>query len=89
MKDKMVTNYYKVLEALYDNRATINGEEICIVTQVEIAEQLNLSTITINALFKKLRNDGLVRDEAIVGRYKLSDAAIKAVKAIKRIECCF
>ena len=85
MKEKITTNYYKVLETLYNSLVNINNQQVAIITQSEIAEQLSLSKITINAIFKELRNDGLVRPHKVVGRYCLSEEAISIVKKIKNI----
>lgn len=86
MKNKLTTNYYKVLEILYDNIANINHEQVSIITQIEIAEQLGLSKITVNSLFKELRDDGLIVSRNMVGRYYLSEDAIKIVETIKSIQ---
>ena len=85
MKDKLTTSYYKVLEELCNNLASVNDESIAIITQVEISERLGLSTITVNAIFKELRNDGVVKPDKVIGRYKVSEEAIKAVESIKNI----
>jgi DNA-binding IscR family transcriptional regulator len=85
VKEKLTTNYYKVLEILYDSLATINNEQVAIITQAEIAERLKLSKITINAIFKELRNDSLVKPHKFLGRYYLSDKAIEIVKNMKKV----
>ena len=86
MKNKLTTNYYKVLEILYDNIANINHQQVSIITQIEIAEQLGLSKITVNSLFKELREDGLIVSRNMVGRYYLSEKAMKIVETIKTIQ---
>ena len=86
MKNKLTTNYYKVLEILYDNIENINHQQVSIITQIEIAEQLGLSKITVNSLFKELREDGLIVSRNMVGRYYLSEKAMKIVETIKTIQ---
>lgn len=85
MNEKLTTNYYKVLEILYDSLVNINNEKVSIVTQVEISERLGLSKITINSIFKELREDGLVRPDRMIGRYRLSNKAVDIVKKMKKI----
>ena len=85
MKEKLTTNYYKVLELLYDSLVNFNNERISIITQVEIAEKLSLSKITINSIFRELKNDGMVEADKVIGRYRLSEEAIKIVETMKGI----
>ena len=85
MNEKLTTNYYKVLEILYDSLVNINNEKVSVVTQVEISERLGLSKITINSIFKELRNDGLLRPHKVIGRYVLSEEAVNLVKKMKKI----
>lgn len=85
VNEKLTTNYYKTLEILYDSLVNINNEKIAIVTQVEISERLGLSKITVNSIFKELREDGLVRHDKVIGRYRLSDKAIEIVQKMKKI----
>jgi DNA-binding transcriptional regulator LsrR (DeoR family) len=86
MKNKLTTNYNKVLEILYDNIANINHKQVSIITQIEITEQLGLSKIIVNSLFKELRDDGLIISINMVGRYYLSEYIIKIVEIIKSIQ---
>ena len=85
VNEKLTTNYYKTLEILYDSLVNINNEKIAIITQVEISERLGLSKITINSIFKELREDGLVRPDRMIGRYRLSDKAIEIVQKMKKV----
>ena len=85
MKEKLTTNYYKVLELLYDSLVNINNERISIITQVEIAEKLSLSKITINSIFRELKSDGMVEADKVIGRYRLSEEAIKIVETMKEV----
>ncbi len=85
MLNKITTNYYKVLELLYDNIMDVNKEQVSIITQIEVAEQLNLSKITVNSIFKELKEDGMLVDRSTVGRYFLTDNAKKIVETIKTL----
>ena len=85
VNEKLTTNYYKTLEILYDSLVNINNEKIAVITQVEIAEKLGLSKITVNSIFKELREDGLVKPHKVIGRYRLSDKAIEIVQTMKKI----
>jgi Mn-dependent DtxR family transcriptional regulator len=85
LKEKLTTNYYKVLELLYDSLTIVNGERVSVITQVEISKKMNLSTITINTIFKELKNDGLVEIDKSIGRYRLSSESIKIVEKMKKI----
>ena len=85
MKEKLTTNYYKVLELLYDSLVNINNERISIITQVEIAEKLSLSKITINSIFRELKSDGMVEADKVIGRYRLSEEAIEIVERMKEV----
>ena len=86
IKDKMTTNYYKVLEILYDNLVVIDGEQVSIMTQVNIAKKTGLTTVTVNSIFKELKEDGLIRqNKKLVRFYCLSEEAINIVKKMKRV----
>lgn len=85
MNEKLTTNYYKTLEILYDSLVNINNEKIAVITQVEISERLGLSKITVNSIFKELREDGLVSPHKVIGRYRLSDKAIEIVQKMKKV----
>ena len=60
IKDKLTTDYYRVLEILYKNQTTIGEKTFSPITQNEIAEELHLHKMTINAIFRELKEDGLV-----------------------------
>lgn len=85
VNEKLTTNYYKTLEILYDSLVNINNEKIAVITQVEISERLGLSKITVNSIFKELRNDGLVKPYKVIGRYILSEEAIEIVQKMKKV----
>lgn len=86
IKDKMTTNYYKVLEILYDNLVVIDGEQVSIMTQVNIAKKTGLTTVTVNSIFKELKEDGLIRQsKKLVRFYCLSEEAVNIVKKMKKV----
>lgn len=88
IKNKLTTEYYKVLEILCENEIiNSNGEKFVPITQNEIAKTLNLHKMTVNSIFKELRNDGLITQaEHKKGIYFLSDNAVKIYKSIKKIK---
>ena len=76
--DKMTNNSYKILKYMYTRQIEDkNGEKYVPLSQVEIADILEISTITANKLFKELKdNDLLYSIEGKRGKYKLSDKAL-------------
>lgn len=87
IKDKLTTDYYRVLEILYKNQTTIGEKTFSPITQNEIAEELHLHKMTINAIFRELKEDGLVVQEPNRKRtYYLSEDAIDICKRMLRIK---
>lgn len=80
------SNYYRVLEILFDNQVTANGITFCAITQMEMAKILNCDRMTINPIMKKLQDDNLViKTTSKTKQYQLTEKAIKLVKQIKKI----
>lgn len=80
------SNYYRVLEILFDNQVTANGITFCAITQMEMAKILNCDRMTINPIMKKLQDDSLViKTTSKTKQYQLTEKAIKLVKQIKKI----
>ena len=52
MLNKITTNYYKVLELLYDNIMDVNKEQVSIITQIEVAEEIGISQAQVSRLEK-------------------------------------
>lgn len=86
VKEKLTTDYYRVLEILCQNETTIAGKVFVPITQNEIAEQLHLHKMTINAIFRELKEDGLIiQEEGKKRTYYLTDNAKLIYKCFKRI----
>lgn len=85
---KMTTNLYKTLKLMYDNQVKMtNGSVFTPMTQVELAEQIGVSKITMNAMFRDMQKEGLVYPYGTRrGRYCLSDKAIIIIKQIESIQ---
>ncbi len=55
--DLLLTDYYKILRVLYENQVNIsNNEKFVPLTQIEVAEIIGVSKITMNSMFKELQN---------------------------------
>lgn len=81
----MTSNTYKVLKILYGNQATLaNGEVVIPLTQQQIADEMSLSLISVNAIFKDLMKNELVFQKGR-GKYRLSDRASDIVKNIEKL----
>jgi Mn-dependent DtxR family transcriptional regulator len=88
IKDKLTTDYYKVLEILYANQTTIRDKTLVPLTQNEVADMLGVHKMTVNAIFKELKADGLViQAEGKKRTYFLTDEATDICKRIMRIKC--
>lgn len=87
ISEKITTNYYKTLQALYNMmEQSFDGRYIAKVKQTEIAEELGINKMTVNAIFKELMSDGLVTHyENKRGVYCLADTAIDIVKKVNKI----
>lgn len=73
---------FKVLSYLYENK---DKENLVKITQEEIGTALNMNRTTVNYIMKKLKEKGyIVHDESKVGRYYLTDKAIKIVEPFKK-----
>ena len=85
--EKLMTNNYKVLKLIYDNQVKMtNGSVFTPMTQVEIANQIGVSTITMNAIFKEMLEDDLLYKYGNKrGRYCLSEKAIYIITKIDEI----
>ena len=73
---------FKVLSYLYDNK---DKENLVKITQEEIGMALNMNRTTVNYIMKKLKEKGyIIHDESKVGRYYLTEEAIKIVEPFKK-----
>lgn len=59
LMDKMTTNIYKTLKAMYDCQIGLpNGEQYIPTSQVKLSEKVGVSKITINSYFKYFSSRG-------------------------------
>lgn len=78
------TNTYRVLAYMYENKDKNN---IVNITQNEIAQALDLNKSSVNMMMKTLKEKGFViQDEEHLGRYSLTESAIKTVSLFKKSE---
>lgn len=87
LMEKLTSNRYKILKILYENQVKkADGTTFVPVTQIEIADQLNISKITVNSIFKELQSDSLVNKCGNTrGRYELSDKALMIIEQMNII----
>ena len=82
IKDFTNTNFV-ILAHLYDEK---NNENVIKTTQDEVADNLQLSRVTINKAFALFVQNGyLQRDFKHVGRYYLTDLGCKVVAIIRTL----
>lgn len=79
----LTSNEFKVLELICQH--SVSETEPIAITQVEIAEKLNVSKITIYHIFKELKHLELI-NSTIKGRYFLTINGRKAVTQIESIQ---
>lgn len=85
--ESLTNNNYRVLKLLSDNQVVLNGVKFTALTQVEIAEQLVLSKVTVNAIMKDLQEKDLVCPfEKRRGRYSLTDKATTIIKYMEKLQ---
>ncbi len=85
MLELFVNDNYKLLKLLYDNQTVILGEKVVPLRQIEIANTLGFSKMKTNAIFVKLQEQELIKQEAR-GKYTLTEKAEKIVKYIEKID---
>lgn len=86
--DKMTSNAYKVLKYMYSCQIELpDGTKYIPLSQVEMAPLIGVSTITMNKLFKQLKDDNLLLPiEGKRGKYELTDKAIIIIRDMKKLE---
>ena len=85
MLELFVNDNYKLLKLLYDNQTVILGEKVVPLRQIEIANTLGFSKMKTNAIFVKLQEQELIKQEAR-GKYTLTEKTEKIVKYIEKID---
>ena len=85
--ESLTNNNYRVLKLLSDNQVELNGVKFTALTQVEIAEQLGLSKVTVNAIMKDLQEKDLVCPfENRRGRYRLTDKSTTIIEDMEKLQ---
>ena len=84
--ESLTNNNYRVLKFLSDNQVELNGIKFIAITQIEIAQELGLSKVTVNSIMRDLQEKKLVCPfENRRGKYCLSDKAEIIIKSIEQI----
>lgn len=84
MNVMFVTNQYKVLEVMYENRLKVIDEEYCPLGQAEVAKKLHLSRVVVNRIFSELKEAGYVT-MITRGKWKLSSNACEMIKVMRKL----
>jgi len=80
--DMFTNQAYNVLSFLYDKRV---DKTFVAITQSEIADELGSNKMTINNIFKDLKqSEYIIQEEKKLGRYHLTDKAIKLVEGFRK-----
>ena len=75
---------FRTLAYLYDMKGANNKAHI---TQQEIADDLELSRVTVNKIMGELKNSGyLEQDGKHLGRYILTEKALSVIETFRMIE---
>ena len=73
---------FRVLAYLYDNMDT---SQLVKITQQEVSDALGISRVTINKIFKQLKDGGyLTQDSTKVGRYYLTESSVHLVESFRK-----
>lgn len=79
--ESLTNNNFKLLLYLYDKK---DADNLIRITQTEISEELCLNRGTVNDIFKSLKENGfLVHDKTRIGRYYITDEAVKVIELLK------
>ena len=77
----LTNSNFKLLYYLYEKK---DADNLVRITQTEISEDLCLNRGTVNEIFKSLKENGfLIHDKTRIGRYYLTDEAIKVIEWLK------
>ena len=75
---------FRVLAYLYDN---MDASRLVKITQQEVSDALGISRVTINKIFKQLKeSDYITQDTTKVGRYYITEASIHIVESFRKSE---
>lgn len=74
---------FRTLAFMYDNK---NEQNLIKVTQQEVGNELGLSRVTINKIFKQLKENAYIcQDKTRVGRYYLTLEGIAVIETFRKI----
>ncbi len=74
---------FRTLAYMYDNK---NEQNLVKTTQQETSDELGLSRVTVNKIFKQLKENGYItQDTTKVGRYYLTTEGITVVETFRKI----
>lgn len=80
--ESLTNNNFKLLAYLYDRK---DKDNLVRITQTEISKELELNRGTVNLVFKSLKENGyLIHDETRVGRYYLTEDAVRTVELFRK-----
>ena len=81
---KNYINNMKVLNLLFLNRRTVDGETYCPFSQTEMATKLGLSTGTVHNCIRQLSNMGFMqRVPRTFRKYTITEEGRKHIKKLK------
>ena len=81
--DILTNKTYSVLSFLYENK---DEDNLVKITQTELSEKVGINRTLINSIFKSLSDNGYIeQDKTRVGRYYLTNTAIKVVEDFKKL----
>ena len=73
---------FRVLAYLYDN---MDPSRLVKITQQEVSDALGISRVTINKIFKQLKDgDYITQDSTKVGRYYLTESSVRLVESFRQ-----
>ena len=74
---------FRVLAYLYDN---MDASRLVKITQQEVSDALGISRVTINKIFKQLKDGNYItQDSTRVGRYYLTEVSARLVESFRQI----
>jgi DNA-binding IclR family transcriptional regulator len=79
-RDFFTNDRFKALEYMYEERGKNNFVRI---TQQEVASELDLSRMTVNIIFKQLKENGYIQEAGHVAKYLLTEKAMKTIEAFR------
>lgn len=75
---------FRTLAYMYDNK---NEQHLVKVTQQEVSDDLGLSRVTVNKIFKHLKESGYItQDTTKVGRYYITTEGINVVETFRKTD---